>query len=42
MARAGEGGLSLAALLGRKGYEVTVYEKNDILGGTRAVIDVPE
>ena len=34
---AGIGGLGLAAMLGKKGYEVTVVEKNDTTGGRARV-----
>lgn len=34
---AGIGGLSLAALLGKRGYNVTVFEKNKTLGGRARV-----
>ncbi len=35
----GIGGLGAAALLASRGYEVTVYEKNDVLGGRAAVYE---
>lgn len=34
---AGIGGLSLAAMLGKQGYQVTVLEKNEIVGGRASV-----
>lgn len=36
---AGIGGLGIAALLSARGHDVTVYEKNDILGGRAGVFE---
>ena len=36
---AGLGGIATAARLARQGYQVTIYEKNDIPGGRAAVIE---
>jgi len=36
---AGMGGLSLAALLSKKGYAVSVYEKNESLGGRARIFE---
>ncbi len=36
---AGIGGLSLAAMLAKKGYAVSVYEKNSTLGGRARIIE---